>query len=208
MSSRPWKELDRRQRRREVITTVTAMVVTWVLLVGIYYLVPFANRTSGGSLVRLVLGIVAFAAVLAWQLRTVVDADIPGLRAVRALGAIVPVFLLVFAAVYLSLSEASTTHFSEPLDHSGALYLTITIFSTVGFGDITPEGDVVPFPRGPEGGHQIRNDGDATARVLIVSTNADPDVAEYPDTGKVAAIVEGRHRYHRVDSAVEHAGPE
>ncbi len=142
MSSRPWKELDRRQRRREVITTVTAMVVTWVLLVGIYYLVPFANRTSGGSLVRLVLGIVAFAAVLAWQLRTVVDADIPGLRAVRALGAIVPVFLLVFAAVYLSLSEASTTHFSEPLDHSGALYLTITIFSTVGFGDITPEGDV------------------------------------------------------------------
>jgi uncharacterized cupin superfamily protein len=70
------------------------------------------------------------------------------------------------------------------------------------------EGDVVPFPRGPEGGHQIRNDGDATARVLIVSTNADPDVAEYPDTGKVAAIVAGRHRYHRVNDAVEHAGPE
>lgn len=70
------------------------------------------------------------------------------------------------------------------------------------------EGDVVPFPRGPEGGHQIRNDGDAPARVLLVSTNADPDVAEYPDTGKVAAIVGGQHRYHRVDEAVEHAGPE
>jgi uncharacterized cupin superfamily protein len=70
------------------------------------------------------------------------------------------------------------------------------------------EGDVVPFPRGPEGGHQIRNDGDTAARVLLVSTNADPDVAEYPDTGKVAAIVEGQHRYHRVDDAVEHAGPE
>jgi voltage-gated potassium channel len=52
------------------------------------------------------------------------------------------VFLLVFAGVYLSLSHASTTHFSEPLDHSGALYLVVTIFSTVGFGDITPEGDV------------------------------------------------------------------
>lgn len=70
------------------------------------------------------------------------------------------------------------------------------------------EGDVVPFPRGPEGGHQIRNDGEATARVLIVSTNADPDVAEYPDTGKLAAIVDGTHRYHRVADAVEHAGPE
>jgi uncharacterized cupin superfamily protein len=70
------------------------------------------------------------------------------------------------------------------------------------------EGDVLPFPRGPEGGHQIRNDGDSTARVLIVSTNVDPDVAEYPEMGKIAAIVHGEHRYHRVGDAVEHAGPE
>jgi uncharacterized cupin superfamily protein len=70
------------------------------------------------------------------------------------------------------------------------------------------EGDVLPFPAGPEGGHQIRNDGGETARVLIVAAHADPDVAEYPDTGKVAAIVHGEHRYHRVADAVEHAGPE
>jgi uncharacterized cupin superfamily protein len=70
------------------------------------------------------------------------------------------------------------------------------------------EGDVVPFPRGPEGGHQIRNDGDAPARVLIVAANADPDVAEYPDTGKLAVIVGGKHRFHRASDAVEHAGPE
>jgi uncharacterized cupin superfamily protein len=70
------------------------------------------------------------------------------------------------------------------------------------------EGDVVPFPRGPEGGHQIRNDGDSPARVLIVSTNADPDVAEYPDTGKVATGAGGEQRFYRVADAVEHAGPE
>ena len=70
------------------------------------------------------------------------------------------------------------------------------------------EGDVLSFPRGPEGGHQIRNDGDEPARVLIVSTNAEPDVAEYPETGKLAAIVAGEHRYHRTGDAVEHAGPE
>jgi uncharacterized cupin superfamily protein len=70
------------------------------------------------------------------------------------------------------------------------------------------EGDVVPFPRGPEGGHQIRNDGDSPARVLIVSTNADPDVAEYPDTGKVATRAGGEQRFYRVADAVEHAGPE
>ena len=70
------------------------------------------------------------------------------------------------------------------------------------------EGDVVPLPAGPQGGHQIRNDGDETARVLIVAAHADPDVAEYPETGKVAAIVHGEHRYHRVADAVEHAGSE
>jgi uncharacterized cupin superfamily protein len=70
------------------------------------------------------------------------------------------------------------------------------------------EGDVVPFPRGPAGGHQIRNDCDSVARVLIVSSNANPDVAEYPETGKVAYVVDGRHHFHRVGDAVEHAGPE
>jgi uncharacterized cupin superfamily protein len=70
------------------------------------------------------------------------------------------------------------------------------------------EGDVVPFPRGPDGGHQIRNDSDSTARVLIVSTNADPDVAEYPETGKLAAIAGGSQRFYRTADSVEHAGPE
>jgi uncharacterized cupin superfamily protein len=70
------------------------------------------------------------------------------------------------------------------------------------------EGDVVPFPRGPQGGHQIRNGGESLARVLLVSTNANPDVAEYPETGKLAAIVDGEHRFHRAADAVEHSGPE
>jgi hypothetical protein len=41
-----------------------------------------------------------------------------------------------------------------------------------------------------------------------VSTNADPDVTEYPDTGKVGHIVGGELRVHRASDAVEHAGPE
>src|SRR5262245_9777030 len=70
------------------------------------------------------------------------------------------------------------------------------------------EGDVLSFPRGPEGGHQIRNDRDATVRVLIVSTNVDPDVAEYPETGTLSATAGGELRYHRTAGAVEHAGQE
>jgi uncharacterized cupin superfamily protein len=69
------------------------------------------------------------------------------------------------------------------------------------------EGDVVPFPAGLEGAHQIRNDAASVARVLIVAANVDPDVAEYPDTGKVAIVAGGRHRFHRVADAVDDAGP-
>ena len=104
-----------------------------------YYLIPFDDRTAGQSLIRLAFGIVAFILVLALELHGVKRDEVPGLRAIQALGVTIPLFLVVFAIVYLSLSQSSSAHFSEPLDHTGALYLVITVFSTVGFGDITPE---------------------------------------------------------------------
>ena len=142
MSTPNWTELSRRQRRREVVVTTIAVAATWAVLFGIYYLVPFTDRTTGQAVARLVIAIVAFTAVLVWQLRRVLQADRPGLRAVQALGGAIPLFLLTFAGLYLSLSEASTGRFSEPLNHTGALYLAITVFSTVGFGDITPQDDL------------------------------------------------------------------
>jgi voltage-gated potassium channel len=144
VASKPprWIDLNRRQRRRAVIGMMISVALAWALLFGIYYLIPFTDRTGAESLVRLVLGIAFFAGVLAWQLRQVTGAELPGLRAIHALGVAIPLFLLVFAVVYLSLSQSSPTRFSEPLNHTGALYLVITVFSTVGFGDITPEDDL------------------------------------------------------------------
>jgi uncharacterized cupin superfamily protein len=49
------------------------------------------------------------------------------------------------------------------------------------------EGDVVAFPRGKQGAHQIRNDTDAPIRVLMLSTRIAPDIVEYLDTGKIGA---------------------
>jgi uncharacterized cupin superfamily protein len=46
-------------------------------------------------------------------------------------------------------------------------------------------GDVVCFREGPEGAHQVRNDGDAAVRFLVLSTTISPDMAVYPDSGKV-----------------------
>ena len=49
------------------------------------------------------------------------------------------------------------------------------------------EGDVVAFPRGKQGAHQIRNDTDAPIRVLMLSSTIKPDIVEYLDTGKIGA---------------------
>jgi uncharacterized cupin superfamily protein len=67
------------------------------------------------------------------------------------------------------------------------------------------EGDVLTFPPGPGGAKEIRNDTDEAARVLIVSTNAEPDVSEYPDVGKIGISV-GRDewRLFRPSDAVEY----
>jgi uncharacterized cupin superfamily protein len=46
-------------------------------------------------------------------------------------------------------------------------------------------GDVVCFPRGAGGAHQIVNRSDAPVRVLMLSSMVLPDVVDMPDTGKV-----------------------
>ena len=46
--------------------------------------------------------------------------------------------------------------------------------------------DLVIFPTGPEGAHQIRNDSESSARVLMYSTVMHPAATVYPDSDKIA----------------------
>ena len=46
--------------------------------------------------------------------------------------------------------------------------------------------DVVCFPSGPEGAHEIHNATDETVRVLMYSTVTHPAVTVYPDSDKIA----------------------
>lgn len=49
-------------------------------------------------------------------------------------------------------------------------------------------GEVVAFPAGRAGAHQLINRTPEAVRYLIASSTATADVCEYPDSGKIAAI--------------------
>jgi voltage-gated potassium channel len=63
------------------------------------------------------------------------------MKAFEALGLIVPFYLLVFASTYFVMERASAATFTQPLTRTDALYFTVTVFSTVGFGDIAAKSE-------------------------------------------------------------------
>jgi uncharacterized cupin superfamily protein len=52
---------------------------------------------------------------------------------------------------------------------------------------VLKEGDVVCFPRGKAGAHQIINRTDSPIRVLMLSSMIRGEIIEYLDTGKILA---------------------
>jgi uncharacterized cupin superfamily protein len=49
-------------------------------------------------------------------------------------------------------------------------------------------GDLVMFPEGADGAHQVLNESTAIARVLMLSTMRTPFGCAYPDSGKVSTF--------------------
>jgi hypothetical protein len=96
----------------------------------------------GFAVAMLVIGLVALVVLVAYQVRSIVRATYPALRAVGALATSAPLFLLLFAGTYFVMDTISAGSFSEPLTRTDALYFTVTVFATVGFGDITATTEV------------------------------------------------------------------
>src|SRR4029434_5113599 len=90
-----------------------------------------------GTLVALGAGILAMGLLVAWQVRAILHSRHPALRAVEALALSLPLFLLLFAGTYTLLSSSDPAAFTEPLSRGDSLYFVVTVFATVGFGDIS-----------------------------------------------------------------------
>jgi uncharacterized cupin superfamily protein len=71
-------------------------------------------------------------------------------------------------------------------------------------GEVDVErGDLVRFPPGPDGAHQIMNRSEATARALLFSSSAAPAVSVYPDADTIGVFPDDETElYFKRDTAV------
>ena len=141
MIGQPVDDLSAAAPRRQVFRAVLRAVLTSTALVLLYFTLPLTGTLDSSTASLLALGLLGLAGVITWQVRAVLRSQYPGLRAIEALAAAIPLFLVLFAAAYVMLADAQPQAFSEPLSRTDALYFTITVFSTVGFGDIVPVTD-------------------------------------------------------------------
>jgi voltage-gated potassium channel len=127
-----------RSRRRAALGTAVRSTATATLLVVAYYLAPLDRPLNTGTLLLLGGALLLFAVFVAVTVRGILRSRHPRLRAIRALVVGVPLLVVVFAATYCTVATSQPGAFSEPLDRTDGLYFTVTVFATVGFGDITP----------------------------------------------------------------------
>jgi len=140
-STAPKDQAPARPSYRRMAWTVLRMTVTIAALVTLYYLLPLDRTSTPAAITMLLIGLAGFAALVAFQVRAIIRSEFPGLRAVEGLAISVPLFLLLFAATYVVLSAMSAGNFGGQLSHTNALYFTVTVLSTVGFGDITAKSE-------------------------------------------------------------------
>jgi len=139
MSAPTVSEMEPRHRRRVLALALLRALLYAIVLVALYYLLPFDDEWRLSSGLLIVLAMALFVAVLIWQIRKVLTSRHPGVRAIEALAMTLPLFLLLFATTYFLMSlHGSGTFSQEDLSRTDALYFTITMFATVGFGDISP----------------------------------------------------------------------
>jgi voltage-gated potassium channel len=106
------------------------------ILVAVYARAPWDRWDGLSSAWQLAIWFVALVLAVGWQIRAVMRSTHPWLRAVEGAALSVALLLLPFAAAYTGMSEAIPASFTQPLGRIDAFYFTVTVFATVGFGDI------------------------------------------------------------------------
>ena len=131
-------EMTPHQRfRRAVIAAVLRSLVLATAIVLAYFVLPF-TRPRVGPIATVVAGMIVLAIALTLQIRLTMRSPYPGLRAFEALASSGPLFIVLFASTHYLIAHNYAHSYSQTMTRLDALYFAVTVFTTVGFGDITP----------------------------------------------------------------------
>jgi hypothetical protein len=135
---------DDRQARRSMRRNIVVDVGLLVVATCVYAFVPW-NRAEPGRTAIVVTtftcGVVGSSALVAWQLRAYRKAAAEtGTARARGLLLAVYIAMLFFAVAYYLLASARPEQIVGLQTRTDSLYFTLTILSTVGFGDIYAAG--------------------------------------------------------------------
>ena len=126
-------------RHRLLVRGTLRAVASAVVVIGIYFIGPLDQLRLVPLGVALVIGGLVLVGISVWQIDAIMRSPYPGIRAIEALAITAPLYLILFAATYFLMAVEDPANFSaEGLSRIDTLYFTVTIFSTVGFGDIYP----------------------------------------------------------------------
>ncbi|GAA3205823.1 potassium channel family protein [Actinocorallia longicatena] len=125
-------------RRRAALRVTVRSCATSAIGLGIYFWVPLDAVFTTGTVLTLAGCLTVVLLVVLQQAWVIVGSSYPRLRAVQALATVIPLYLLLFASAHCVMENSDVSAYSEPLSRLDALYFTITVFSSVGFGDVAP----------------------------------------------------------------------
>ena len=104
-----WREV--RPPGRTITWTVLRVVASIAVVVALYYLLHFDRSSTGVVDTLMVIGLVVFIGLIAFQVRSIIASPFPGLRAIEALATSVPLFLALFASTYFVMARLSPGSF-------------------------------------------------------------------------------------------------
>ena len=128
----------RREMRRLVVGAVLRVVIVTGTLLVVYATAPLGQRPDQSIVAKLCVALLVLVVVLGLQFRSVSRSPHPTLRGVEAVAVSVPLLMLSFAATYFVMAQADQASFTESLSRVDAVYFSVTVLATVGFGDIAP----------------------------------------------------------------------
>jgi len=127
--------------RRTVVAAVARSVASAVAVFVAYALLPLSGHLSLLAGTGLLLTLIVFVVIAVAQVKSVVRSPYPAMRALEVLAVLIPVFIVLFSGYYYVVARQSPSSFNVALSRTDAVYFTVTVLATVGFGDIVAKAE-------------------------------------------------------------------